>query len=120
MIYQDLETLIYSLSAAEKKKFQSYTNQLGGEKKYFRLYQNILLKKNKTSDTWKSTFISEIPNFALESLANYLYNVLTDVLIKTRSDQNSWYKQFHRLMKAQLCCERSIPERVFKEINAIY
>jgi len=120
MIYQDLETLIYSLSAAEKKKFQSYTNQLGGEKKYFRLYQIILLNKNKPSDTWKSSFNSEFPNVALESLANYLYKVLTDVLINTRIDQNSWYQQFHGLMKAQLCFERSIPERGLKEINAIY
>src|SRR3546814_17348738 len=51
------------------------------------------------------------PTKSFENTANYLYKVLTDVLVQIRIEQDTWYAQHHYLMKARLCFERSMPNR---------
>ncbi len=120
MSYQDLEKLIYSLSSSEKKQFQLYSNQSKNEKYYALLFQIILEQKNKQGVVWQHLFKEKYPEVSLESTANYLFKVLTDVLLQIRIEQDSWFQQYYGLMKARLCFERSIPDRGMKEIRSVY
>lgn len=120
MSYQDLEKLIYSLSSSEKKQFQLYTNQSKNEKYYALLFQIILEHRNKQGSLWQQAFKRKYPGVSLESTANYLFKVLTDVLLQIRIEQDSWFQQYYGLMKARLCFERSIPDKGLREIQAVY
>lgn len=120
MIYQDLEKLIYSLSTTEKRQFHSYANQLKSDKYYLKLFDLILDAKFDCKLSWEDSFKQEYREVSLESVANYLFKVLSDVLVQMRIDQNVWYQQMHGLMKAKLCFERSLEFRGLKELNAVY
>ncbi len=120
MIYRDLEKLVFSLSASEKKQFLLYANQLKKQKYYFRLYDLILEHRDTGSSDWQQLFKKIHPSVSLESTANYLYKVLTDVLVQIRIEQHAWYQQLHGMMKAQLCFERSLPDRGLREIQGVY
>lgn len=120
MSYQDLEKLISSLSSSEKKQFQLYVNQSKGEKYYALLFQIILDQRNRSGAVWQQIFKEKYPLVSLDGTANYLFKVLTDVLLQIRVEQDSWFQQHYGLMKARLCFERSIPDRGMKEIQSVY
>jgi len=120
MLFQDLEKLIFSLSTSEKKRFTTYSKNVNAKKIYMVLFEEILLSKNNPISNWQDIFKNNFPKSSLESASNYLLKTLTDFLIQNRIEQNSWYQQLHGLMKAQLCFERSIPDRGLKEISNVY
>jgi len=120
MLLYELEKLIKSLSASEKKTFQLYSAQQQGDKDYIALYELAINSKNggDTGDLAR-LFKERYPSKSLENTAAYLYKVLTDILVQIRIEQDSWYQQFQGLMKARLCFERSIPSRAFKELRKV-
>src|SRR5690606_30937411 len=86
----------------------------------FRLYDLIVEHRDTGSSDWQQLFKKIHPSVSLESTANYLYKVLTDVLVQIRIEQHAWYQQLHGMMKAQLCFERSLPDRGLREIQGVY
>ena len=117
MLLHDLEKLIKSLSGSEKKYFQLHSEQLKGDKDYVALYKLIVDQKNGDSISWQQRFKENYPSSSLENTVGYLYSIVTDLLVQTRIEQDTWYQQYHSLMKARLCFERSIPSRAFKELQ---
>ncbi len=118
MLFYELEKLVTSLSAAEKKLFQQHTTRLKGDKDYVSLYEQIV-GQTGTSDTrtWQERFREAYPSKSLENTAAYLYKLLTDILVQVRIEQDAWYQQYQCLLKARLCFERSMPSRAFKELQ---
>ena len=117
MLTFELEKLIKSLSATEKKHFQLHCAKLKGPKDYLLLFSLAADKANKDGKTWEQRFKEAHPSKSFENTAGYLYKVLTDVLIQIRIEQDTWYMQHQSLMKARLCFERSIPHRAHKELQ---
>src|SRR5690606_8687086 len=118
MLTFELEKLILSLSAAEKKHFQLHCARLKGPKDYLLLYELVLNNgPNGDGRSWEQQFRENHPLKSLENTAAYLYKVLTDVLVQIRIEQDTWYQQYQCLLKARLCFERSIPSRAFKELQ---
>ncbi|MFC3199311.1 hypothetical protein ACFOET_16940 [Parapedobacter deserti] len=118
MLFYELEKLVKSLSAAEKKLFQQHSALLKGNKVYVSLFQQIA-GQTSPPDTapWQEQFRKAYPSKSLENTAAYLYKVLTDLLVQVRIEQDPWYQQYQCLLKARLCFERSIPGRAFKELQ---
>lgn len=116
MLTFELEKLILSLSAAEKKHFQLYCAKLQGPKDYLLLYELAVEHPNGKGKSWEQQFRETYPSKSFENTANYLYKILTDVLIQIRIEQDDWYAQHHHLMKARLCFERSMPNRANKAL----
>jgi hypothetical protein len=118
MLFYELEKLVTSLSAAEKKLFQQHSAQPKGDKDYIALYQQIA-GQTSTPDTtsWQEQFRKTHPSKSLENTAAYLYKILTDILVQVRIEQDAWFQQYQCLLKARLCFERSIPVRAFKELH---
>ena len=114
----ELEKLILSLSAAEKKHFQLHCSKLKGPKDYLLLYALAIDQRNGKS--WEQQFRESYPSKSFENTANYLYKVLTDVLVQIRIEQDTWYAQHHYLLKARLCLERSMPNRAHKALKKAF
>src|SRR5690606_33030143 len=118
MLFHELEKLVKSLSAAEKKLFQQHSAQPKGDKDYIALYQQIAGQASAPDTApWQEQFRKAYPSKSLENTAAYLYKVLTDLLVQVRIEQDTWYQQYQCLLKARLCFERSIPTRAFKELK---
>ncbi|SEL84515.1 hypothetical protein [Parapedobacter koreensis] len=117
MLVFELEKLIKSLSATERKLFHLHSSKLQGPKDYVLLFDLATDKKAGRNKTWEQRFKEKYPNKLFENAANYLYKVLTDVLVQIRIEQDTWYTQYQSLMKARLCFERSIPNRAHKELQ---
>ncbi len=119
MLIFELEKLILSLSAAEKKHFQLHCTKLKGPKDYLLLYE-LAVAHNGNGKSWEQQFRDAYPSKSFDNTANYLYKVLTDVLVQIRIDQDTWYAQHHYLMKARLCFERSMPNRAQKALKKAF
>src|SRR5690606_695242 len=121
MLTFELEKLILSLSAAEKKHFQLHCARLKGPKDYLLLYELVLNNgPNGDGRSWEQQFRENHPSKSFENTASYLYKVLTDVLVQIRIEQDTWYAQHHYLMKARLCFERSMPNRAHKALKKAF
>lgn len=120
MLTFELEKLIRSLSAAEKKHFQLHSAKLKGSKDYLLLYELALDYPNGNGKSWERQFRETYPSKSFENTASYLYKVLTDVLVQIRIEQDTWYAQHHYLMKARLCFERSMPNRAHKALKKAF
>ncbi len=119
MLIFELEKLILSLSAAEKKHFQLHCAKLKGPKDYLTLYE-LVIGHNGNGKSWEHQFRETYPTKSFKNTASYLYKVLTDVLVQIRIDQDTWYAQHHQLMKARLCFERSMPNRAHKALKKAF
>ncbi|MEC3880993.1 hypothetical protein [Parapedobacter sp. 10938] len=117
MLTFELEKLVRSLSATEKKHFQLHCSKLEGPKDYLLLYELAIDQRNGSDQSWEQQFRETYPSKSFENTASYLYKVLTDVLIQIRIGQDTWYAQHHYLMKARLCFERSMPNRAHKALR---
>lgn len=117
MLLYELEKLIKSLSGGEKKRFRLYASQLGGRKDYAALFQLILETSSEHTTSWQTQFREAFPSKSLENTASYLFKVVSDLLVQIRIEQDDWYQQYHCLMKARLCFERSLSARAFKELQ---
>lgn len=119
MLIFELQKLISSLSAAEKKYFRLYSAKLKGAKDYLLLYDLALDGKDNGS-AWEDRFRELYPGKSFDNAANYLFKVLTDVLVQIRIEQDTWFAQHHYLLKARLCLERSMPNRARKMLTKAY
>lgn len=120
MLIFELEKLIRSLSASEKKHFQRYCAKFKGPKDYLLLFNLAVEHTDGNGNSWKQRFKETNPSKSFENTASYLYKVLTDVLVQIRIEQDTWYLQHQSLLKARLCFERSIPNRAHKELQKAF
>lgn len=120
MLKQDLKKLVLSLSGSERRHFKSGYAAPGADKDYMNLFDLMCKEDGKDlADDIESRFKKAHPRKSFDNTAAYLYKVLTDMLVQMRIDHDNWFYSHHCLMKAQLCFERSIPERGLKELGKI-
>ena len=119
MLVFELQKLISTLSATEKKHFQLYCAKLQGPKDYFELYK-LAQGDIATVGTWEKRFRQAHPGKSFDNAAQYLFKVLTDVLVQVRIEQDPSFAQHHYLLKAKLCLERSMPSRAQKMLKKAY
>ncbi|QEC51329.1 hypothetical protein EDD80_101173 [Anseongella ginsenosidimutans] len=113
----ELETLISSLSSAEKKSFKIYSRRYEGDKDYLLLFDILSKGKSENLAGAEAIFNSKSPTGSFDNAANYLFRVLTDQLVSVRISQDKWFMRHHSFMKARLCFERSLPEKGLQELR---
>ena len=116
MLKTDLEKIISSLSAIEKKSFRIYYKQQNGDGKYAELFEMYLSAISGKSPAEES-FRLKYPATSFDNTAAYLFKVLTEMLTLGRIQQDPWFGQLFSVMKAKLFTERSMPDRALKEIR---
>jgi len=116
MLRTDLEKIISSLSAIEKKSFRIYYKQQNGDGKYgelFEMYLSAISGKSRPEESFRLKY----PATSFDNTAAYLFKVLTEMLTMGRIQQDPWFGQLFSVMKAKLFTERSMPDRALKEIR---
>jgi hypothetical protein len=116
MLRTDLEKIIASLSATEKKSFRIYYKQHNGDGKYGQLFE-IYLSAISGKSSAEESFSLKYPTTSFDNTAAYLFKVLTETLTMSRIQQDPWFGQLFSVMKAKLFTERSMPDRALKEIR---
>lgn len=119
MLIFELQKLISTLSGTEKKHFQLHCEKMQGPKDYVLVYDLALTAPHDES-TWEYRFRQAYPDKSFSNAAHYLFKVLTDVLVQIRIEQDPWFAQHQYLLKAQLCLERSMPNRARKMLSKAY
>lgn len=117
MLKHELEKLIKSLSASEKKNFRTYCNKHGTNSDYFILFELFNNHSASSKMSPEESFHLKHPEKSFENTVRYLYQVLTDRLLQVRVDQDKWFARHYSLMKARLCFERSLPEQAVRELK---
>ena len=115
MLKDDLEKLVLSLSASEKKSFKLHCNTYRGRKDYLDLF-NLL---SESPERAQELFRKKHPSKSYENTAAYLLKILLEMLVQIRTDQDKWFSKYHGLMKARLCFERALPGKGIKELKKV-
>ncbi|MEJ7559967.1 MAG: hypothetical protein WKF66_16765 [Pedobacter sp.] len=116
MLRAELEKLIFSLSAAEKKSFRIYYKNQNGDGKYGQLFEMYLAAISGNSPA-EECFHLKFPTSSFDNTAAYLFKVLTEMLTMGRIQQDPRFAQLFSVMKAKLFIERSMPDRALKEVR---
>jgi hypothetical protein len=116
MLKEDLNKLVASLSASEKRSFRTYCKQQSGSGLYASLFE-IYIKSPAGPADIEQYFAAQHPTVSFDNTASYLFKVLTDMLTFSRIQQDKWFSQVFSVMKAKLYTERSLPERALKELQ---
>lgn len=117
MLKHELEKLVKSLSASEKKSFRLYSNKQGNTPDYLVLFELMSSHTVASKMSPEESFTNSYPDKSYENTVRYLYEVLTDMLLQVRVDQDKWFARHYSLMKARLCFERSLPDQALKELK---
>ncbi len=117
MLTYELGKLIKSMSSAEKKRFKQHCISQEKRYDYIILYELANKGRELNINDWQGQFALTFPKKSFRNTAAYLYNVLCDILVQIRIEQDDWYKQYHHIMKARLCSERSMSLQALKELR---
>lgn len=107
--------LVQSLSKAEKRYFQLYSNLQNGEKSYLQLFS--LICDNIPADQIYSCFCEKTDEKSFETAIKHLYRVLMDCLVRLREKQDIQTNIFNYITKAGILFERELLEEAFTELN---
>ena len=117
MLKLELEKLIGGLSVSERKQFKQHCAGQRAHKEYVALFDLLTQYRVAPDQQAESLFAARFPGKSFENTAAYLYKVLSNMLIQTRIEQDTWYARYQALMKARLCFERSLPSMALKELK---
>lgn len=112
-----LARLVRSLSAAEKRQFKLYCKMRSGRQDFLRLFNVIDRQRPHSSTDLESAFALACPGKSFENTAQYLFKVLTDMLVQLRSRNDKWFQQHFSLMKAKLLFDRSLTDEGYSELR---
>jgi tetratricopeptide (TPR) repeat protein len=116
MLKADLEKIVTSLSAIERKSFRIHYKHQSGDGKYGELFE-MYLSAISGKAAAETSFRIKYPTTSFDNTAAYLFKVLTEMLTMGRIQQDPWFGQLFSVMKAKLFTERSMPERALKELR---
>ncbi|MDR1973114.1 MAG: hypothetical protein LBQ31_00375 [Bacteroidales bacterium] len=114
-----LVSLVHSLSKSERKKISTLIEYKNKAPDYVCLFK--LIEKDLFSDVAeiKRQFKKHNPNAALNVTVNYLLDVLLNILITLRKEQDSNFSLFNMLLQAKILYEKSIYKECFAFLNKV-
>lgn len=107
--------LVNSLTKAEKRYFNLYSNLQSGEKAYIVLYK--LITPNTSAEELFNKFCASQPGKSFDMAAKHLYRNLSDCLVRLREKQNIQSKIFNQISKSGIFFEREMFEEAFTELE---
>lgn len=113
---ESLIQLINSLTRVEKKEFSLYTSKKS-DKDYILLYKLIVDNKIIDSLELKKTFVKLRPKSNFNIVVSYLFNLIVEILVKLRKNQDSYYLLFTELLQSRVLYEKSLYDECF---NLLY
>jgi len=116
---QSLLLLAHSMTPQEKKVFK---NKLNGKRvvpDYAVLYTTIEKNGDKTTPELKQEFMKLRPGASFETTIRYLYDLLLDSMLDMRTEQDSFYNLFNKILKARILYEKSLYDECLGLLNDV-
>lgn len=101
MLKADLEKIVTSLSAIERKSFRIHYKHQSGDGKYGELFE-MYLSAISGKAAAETSFRIKYPTTSFDNTAAYLFKVLTEMLTMGRIQQDPWFGQLFSVMKAKV------------------
>lgn len=105
--------LVNSLTQAEKKAFKLSSKKHSITPAYLTLYNIMVKNRNIDPDTLRNQFLKETRTASFDTTVKYLYQIILDILVELRHEQDSYYNLFGQIMKARLLFEKSLFQECF-------
>lgn len=112
-----LQTLIPSLSKAEKRMFMLSTQLTQGQKSYVSLFQIIADNPTASRNNIQTLFIKENGNNSLDSAAQYLYKQILECLRKQEITNNISTRIYQHLSNADILFSRKLTKDAFIQLE---
>ncbi len=110
--------LVNSLTKQEKKEFSIYISDMP-EKDYIFLFRLINNKKISDPVELKQCFLKEKPASSFNAVVVYLFDLLIGILTKLRTEKDSYYLLFNKLMQAKVLYEKSMYQECFQALKKV-
>ncbi len=114
-----LISLIHSMSKPEKKAFKMALPQSGPTPYYMNLYMLVGKDKNITPDILREKFLKQHKGASFDTTVKYLYQVLLNTMLELRTEQDSYYSLFDKILKARILFEKSLFEECFDLLEKV-
>lgn len=108
--------IISSLSKAEKRGFKLFCGAQKGEKSYLALFDIIDEQTSAGLKKIQEQFSEASSQKSLETAAGYLYKLLLNFLVQSRSEKHIQTKIFNHIEKSSLLFERKLFEEAAEEL----
>jgi hypothetical protein len=112
-------SLVNSMTKPEKKAFKLASSMRDEVPYYLSLYSIIDKDKSITPETLREKFNKEHPHSAFDSAVTYLNKVLLDIMLDLRTEQDSYYSLFDKILKARILYEKSLFEESFDLLQKV-
>jgi hypothetical protein len=114
-----LISLIQSMSKPEKKAFKIAAPRTESVSHYMNLYNLISKDKTITPDLMRAKYLKQHSGASFDTTVKYLYKVLLDTMLGLRTEQDSYYSLFDKILKARILFEKSLFEECFDLLNKV-
>lgn len=114
-----LISLIHSMSKPEKKAFSLASVQSGPAAHYKTAYALVSKDKNITPDLLRAKFLKQHKGASFDTTVKYLYKIVLDTMLELRSEQDSYYSLFDKILKARILFEKSLFEECFNLLHKV-
>ncbi|HEY4060737.1 MAG TPA: hypothetical protein VGM30_02495 [Puia sp.] len=111
--------LVKSLSSPEKRYFKLHTRQQAGRKEYLDLFSIIDASSTADALAIREEFRKIYSRSSPDNAARYLLKVLTDCLVQTRSEKDTFFMLLQGVMRARVLRERSLEEESYSQLKKI-
>ncbi|GAA5222354.1 hypothetical protein [Membranihabitans marinus] len=115
----ELIQLIQTLTPGEKRSFKLQCKKTETSSAYLDLYEIINQHSISDIDKIQNEFKSKHPKKSIDTTAQYLQQLISDALIKNKSQSDSQFKMYYGLMRSKIYFERSLPEEGYKELKKV-
>jgi hypothetical protein len=116
---QSLLLLVQSMTLSEKKAFRIKSMRKNIEPDYLVLYNKIEKNRGQTTAFIRNDFLGERPGVSFETTVKYLYELLLESMLELRTEQDSFYFLFNKILKARILYEKSLFDECFELLNYV-
>lgn len=114
-----LVSLIQSMSKPEKKAFKMAAPRSESVSHYMTLYNLISKDKNISPDALREKYLKQHKGASFDTTVKYLYKILLDTMLELRTEQDSYYSLFDKILKARILFEKSLFEECFDLLEKV-
>ena len=114
-----LISLIQSMSKPEKKAFKMNAPRAELMPHYLSLYTIIGQNKTITPELLRTKFMKQHSGASFDTTVKYLYQVVLDTMLALRTEQDSYYSLFDKILKARILFEKSLFEECFDLLQKV-
>lgn len=114
-----LVLLINSMTLSERKAFKAKTGHARNSPNYTILFETI--EKNNSSSVieLRNEFQKRRPGASFETSTKYLFELILNVMLSLRQEQDSFYALFNMILKARILYEKSMFVESFEMLNEV-